>query len=438
MNGWKFLLIFLLAGLLSSCSEDDQTDPGIIPTEDLLNAKYSDTTTLQLFVLEDDTVRTDNARYGTLGSIYDPEFGRTKASFFSTINVAQKYENLGTNPVLDSIVLILRYRSTYGDGTKFNGYQVVEVMEVTEPIIPVSSDSTGYNSFSQLSVHPVPVASQGFAPKFVSLPNQGTALRVRLNNSFGQRFINADSITSNNVRTLLQGIQVRIASYLSQSAGQGGIIQFDLLSDISRIAIYFHNDENPGGLEMKLLTTGSSNIRFNQFQHEYSSTATTELINQLNSATPINSSRFFIQSGQGIRARVAFPHLKNYISDGKVIVNKAELIIPADEMQDYALYPAPANLITYTLNEDGTYNLTDDFQFAYYDSYYDNVNKQYRIVISQHIQQVLEGNYETDELYLDVPLLSKNTDVNRAVLHSPSHPVRKMKLHLVYTPVQNQ
>lgn len=428
------ILCFFLSGIYS-CEDNTNTDPGIIPPEDLLNAIFSDTTTIRAYTVYDDTVRTDNARYAALGSYYDPVFGRTTASFFTTFNVAQSYQNFGTNPVFDSIVLILRFRGTYGDAKKLNGYQVAEVFEVTQDI---PADSAGYNSFSSISYNPVPLATKGFVPIFTSFANEGTQFRIKLNNAFGQQFLNVDSLTANNVRSLIKGLHVRISpqTITSQAPGQGAIVFFDLLSEVSRLAVYFHNDENPEGLELKMITTGSSNIRFNQFNHDYAGTAAADLIAQLNNPDDPAATRLFLQSGQGLRVKLEFPHILNYAANQKIIINKAELIVPADDATDYFLYPAPLNLVNYTLNSDGSYNLVDDFQFSYYDSFWDDINKQFKIRITQHIQQIIDGTYNVDALYLDTPILSKNTDVNRVVVFGPKHPLRPLKLHLVYTPVQ--
>ncbi len=437
MRKIAILLFTLLVAAIYSCEDNTNTDPGIIPPEDLLNAIYSDTTTIRAYTVYDDTIRTDNARYAALGSYYDPEFGRTTASFFTTFNVAQKYENFGTNPVFDSIVLVLRFRGTYGDAKKLNGYMIAEVFEVTQDI---PAESSGYNSYSQISYNPIPLATQGFVPIFTSFANQGTQLRIKLNNAFGQRFLNADSLTANNVKNLIKGLYVRISpqTTANQAPGQGAIVFFDLISEVSRLAIHFHNDQNPEGLEMKLITTGSSNVRFNRFTHDYAASGASDLVTQLNNPGNPTASRLFLQSGQGLRVKIEFPYLLNYTTDKKIIINKAELIIPADELTDYFLYPAPFNLVTYTLNDDGSYNLVDDFQFNYYDSFWDDINKQFKIRITQHVQQIINGKYNVNAMFLDTPILSKNTDVNRVVVFGPNHPIRPMKLHLVYTPVQTQ
>lgn len=434
----KHIIILILSFFLTgtySCEDNTNTDPGIIPPEDLLNAVFSDTTTIRAYTVYDDTVRTDNARYAALGSYYDPVFGLTTASFFTTVNVAQKYENFGTNPVFDSIVLILRFRGTYGDAKKLNGYMIAEVFEVTQDI---PADSSGYNSFTSISYNPVPLAIKGFVPIFTSFANEGTQFRIKLNNAFGQQFLNLDSLTANNVRSLIKGLHVRISPQTTaiQAPGQGAIVFFDLLSEVSRLAVYFHNDENPEGLELKMITTGSSNIRFNKFNHDYAGTAAADLIAQLNNPDDPAATRLFLQSGQGLRVKLEFPHILNYAANQKIIINKAELIVPADDATDYFLYPAPLNLVNYTLNSDGSYNLVDDFQFSYYDSFWDDINKQFKIRITQHIQQIIDGTYNVDALYLDTPILSKNTDVNRVVVFGPKHPLRPLKLHLVYTPVQ--
>ncbi len=92
---------------------------------------------------------------------------------------------------------------------------------------------------------------------------------------------------------------------------------FDLISEVSRLAIHFHNDQNPEGLEMKLITTGSSNVRFNRFTHDYVASGASDLVTQLNNPGDPTATRLFLQSGQGLRVKVEFPHLLNYAANAK-------------------------------------------------------------------------------------------------------------------------
>jgi hypothetical protein len=176
----------------------------------------------------------------------------------------------------------------------------------------------------------------------------------------------------------------------------------------------------------------SANRRINIFEHQYL-TADPALQAKLNDTNnTVASDKLYIQAMQGIRVKVKMPYLLNYLDSGKVIVNKAEFVIPLDATQDFQLYAAPGNIMAYTIGSDGRVRLMDDIYYTYYDSFYNPTTQEYKIVITQYMQQVLNGAI-TGEFYLDIPVLSKNTDAYRLVINSPEHATNPLRLNLTYT-----
>src|SRR5690349_6624293 len=120
--------IFLLLCVMESCTSETDPNSGVIPTSDSLLLRFSDTTTLTAFIETDDTLRTDATERVLLGSMYDPVFGKSTSSFYSTFTIAQTftYDPLSSYTI-DSVVLTMRADGGYGDLSNYTGYQVLEV-----------------------------------------------------------------------------------------------------------------------------------------------------------------------------------------------------------------------------------------------------------------------------------------------------------------------
>lgn len=419
---------------LSSCESDSDPNSGIIPTTDSLQLRFTDTTTLVTFIERDDTLRSDATERVLLGSMYDPIFGKTRSSFYSTFTISQShYPESGTT--IDSVILTMRADGGYGDLSKFTGYQVLEVFELNEQI--PDAPTGGYNSTTTFDYNPTPLATYGYAPQFFPLGTEPAAIRVKLNPSLANRFFNVgDTINSTNVRDYLKGIYVRINPTVTamQSPSQGGIAYFKLNSDVSNLKIYYKvNGVQKNPLKLPMGTT--SNKRVNIFEHDYSpGVADPALVSKLaNPNDTISSDKLYIHALEGIRIKVKMPYLLNYLDSGKIIVNKAEFVLPIDATQNLQLYKEPSNLMAYTIGSDGLIHFMEDIIYTYYDSFYDATTQQYKIVITQYIQQVLNGENAEDEFYFDIPVLSKYTDAFRLVLNSTEHATNPMRLNLTYT-----
>lgn len=431
-----FVGIMGVFATLASCTTDSDPNSDVIPVNDSLQLVFSDTTTLTAHIEQDDTLRTDNTDRGILGSYHDPVFGRTTSSFYSTFTSSQTFIS---NPlyVLDSVVLTLRADGGYGDLSKFTGYQVLQVFEVTEDI--TTAPSTGYNSTDSFNCAPIPLATFGFAPQFFAQGSEPASIRIKLNTSFGNRFFNNDTINATNLNEYIKGLYVRIdpSIYNLQGIGNGGIVYFKLNSDVSSLKVHYHEcptcTTQAEKRTVKFPMSSSANKRINIFRHDYTNAdaAFMAKLNDTNNTTA--SDKLYIQALQGVRIKVKMPYIKSYLDSGDVIVNRAEFIIPVDPTQNYQLYKEPANIMAYTLNSSGQVKLMDDIFYVYYDSYYNSSTQEYKIVLTQFLQQVLNDDNVPAEFYFDIPVLAKNTDAYRLVVNSPEHLTKPMKLNLTYT-----
>ena len=205
----------------------------------------------------------------------------------------------------------------------------------------------------------------------------------------------------------------------------------------SKITLYYHNSNATNNDTLSYDFSLGSVARFNHFEHNYT-TVNTFLNNQINLPTPAQNATVFVQSMAGVRTKIEFPYLMNWVNDGLIGVNKAELLInvdTSDATYNKDTFAVPAALILFGINDDGTtFAIPDAFEGAtYFGGTYNSTTVQYHFNIARYIQQVLDGKRNNNGLYL----LASNgaVNANRVVLGGATSTTRPMKLNLTYTKI---
>lgn len=168
----------------------------------------------------------------------------------------------------------------------------------------------------------------------------------------------------------------------------------------------------------------------------------------------------YLNSLAGLRNKLSFPYLGNLkTAIGKIVVNKAELVIDLSSGTDVAPFRAASRLALYRYDIAGQRkNLPDnDVGDGYYTAgdarasatvfggYFDSVNKRYVFGITAYIQDLLSGKTEDYGTFLAVSPYSTFTYLNtfnvgsRAVIGSykknPSAGDKLIKLNVYYTKI---
>ncbi len=451
-----FILSLSISICLTSCDESSVVGLDVQPPNDLLNVDYQDTTTIYTITQKGDSLITDESLIttglGLIGKYIDPVFGTSSASMYTQVRLPSNIAatTFGTLPICDSIILSLVYEGTaYGKKDrkqqKLNVYQVAQSM----------STASTYYSNSTLSKNSVDLtAADGylFYPRLLDSMTTTTIagdiklkpqLRVLLDNSFGQLLLNNQSTgnlaTDADFQSFFNGIYITTEN-TTTLPGEGNILHFKMGE--SKITLYYHNSNATNNDTLSYDFSLGSVARFNHFEHDYSSALIDPLLNgQINVATPpTQNGTVFVQSMSGVRTKIKFPYLMNWVSEGLIGINKAELVISVDtnllDLYKLDTFAAPAALILFGINDDGTtFAIPDAFEGAtYFGGTLNSSTIQYRFNIARYIQQVLDGKRNNNGLYL----LASNGAVfgNRAVLSGGySGSARPMKLNLTYTKI---
>jgi len=449
----KFFLgaVALACFCFASCKKDTNAGIGVQPTGDLLNVKVSDTTTMVTWVLKEDSLQTSQAlsQY-VFGNYWDPIFGKTNASIYTQFTFPTNDVNLdfasGGNELLltcDSLVLCLGYETSYyGDTTlphTIRVYQMANSMGVNTP----------YKSDTAFPCFPTPVGSKTFQPapntsvKIWGKP-RGTQIRVPLDKSLGQLILNNSgkpALASNSTFVqLLKGLYIHDETPLN-NRGDGCMLYLPLSDTLTHLTLYYKNANLPPAQGDSLAFNFSIDLnaaRFARFDHDYktadpliqSDTA------QAKKSTHPSQKEIFVSSLAGLKTKVEFPYIQNWIKNGMIAINRAELTIKAvpSPPGSNPNYQPVQRLMLLNIDSLGHEVLPVDYNEGsdYFGGYLDAVNNQYVFHLDRYLQQILTGKQKNNGLYLIA--VSSASYANRVVLGGANNTSGfKMNLRLSYT-----
>ncbi|HMM11006.1 MAG TPA: DUF4270 domain-containing protein [Bacteroidales bacterium] len=391
--------------LFFSCTKrPGEIGADLLPDDALISPMFTDTITVVAYSIREDSVRTDKPETALLGSIFDPVFGTSTASFFTQISLSTASHDFGTNPQLDSLVLQLAYAGYYGDTTTMQNIKVYEVMErLYYDSAYYSTQLKEYNNFD--------FANFNFSPRPKSrVVWQGDTLapivRIRLSDispALGNKLLTAGESNLSSVSRFQNFFRGLYLTAEPQTTG-GAILGFDLPSNLSRLTIYYRNDEKDS-LRYEFLIT-SDEARYNHFNHNNYANASAAFRQQvIEGDTTLGSQALYLQGMGGIKTRLRFPTLAKLktSTNQKIVINDARLMLYGKTL-DTTLFYAPSNYALVKANGDGTYSiLKDQFEGNNYfgGSYISKANRvQFRL--TQYVQDmVLRGAGREDHgLYL--------------------------------------
>jgi hypothetical protein len=223
MNKFVF---FFVSIFFVSCEKD----PGLTGDAVGGNLNTLDSLTLTAFTIADDPKNALNEGDVALGRLVDARFGESIASFYTQLRLSTTGFEPGTNPILDSAVLVLDIEDTFGP---LNNSIDLEVYRLTEAL----DAATNYTSSADLSTDANLI---GGLVGFVF--DEDSNLRIPLTNTFGNELLNlfGSTATENNDDFLsyLNGLYVT----LEASSGGDGLFDVELTSDATRLLLYFNSD----------------------------------------------------------------------------------------------------------------------------------------------------------------------------------------------------
>jgi hypothetical protein len=387
-------LSFIL--LIASCSKPAGLIGVVVqPDEAKLKIGYTDTVEIFAYSRPGDSIRTDGLSVNLLGSNMDPVFGNTTASIYMQFMLENVNHSFGENPTLDSVVLHLLYKDSYGDTTTM---QTVRAYQLEEQV----SIDNSYYSNADLTIGTTDFADFSFIPKpsdsvVLSSDTLPPMLRVNLTASpaLGEYLLNATdtAMASNeNFQEYFNGLFVT-ADPVTQG---GAILSFDLLSSYSEMRLYY-NDSMRFDYPVTYL-----NVTIGKYTHDFETGDVNFKQQVLNGDTTLGADNIYVQGAGGVGSVIKFPNIKSWSELGPIAINEAKLIL-SGSVND-TLWGAPEQLSMAQIEDDGTYGyLTDQSEETalYFGGAYNSESNSYTFRITRYIQSLIDDPDKNDNgLYL--------------------------------------
>lgn len=427
------LMILLSAAVIFSCTKPEDIGQNVVALPgEKLDVNFTDTLTIQTHSYIIDSLPTKGTTNQMLGSIFDPYFGSSIAGIYTQIRLANSDLDFGTNPICDSIVLGIDYSGFYGDTAAM---QHIKVYRLDEDMFIDSA----YYSNQSLTIQPNPLFDKDIVFDLKdSVQFWGGKvrphLRLSLDKSIGDDIVSKSGQTelSNNEEFLkfLKGLYITA----DKKSNGGGFAYTKLLSDFSRLTLYYHNDDEDSLFEYFLINQNCAS--YNYFDHFGYQDAAAELINQVvNKDTILGMQQLYLQPMGGIRTYLDFPFIDKLKENNQLAIHKAEILVNISDLSDTLTYPAPNQISIVGINSEGkSVFLTDYAEGAgFYGGVYKQANNQYVFNITHTVQEMLLG---TSNLYgLRIIIAGEAVLANRLILQGNKASTNNTRLRLYYTDV---
>lgn len=430
------IILLFLSVILISCDKESSIGLELLPSGDLI--------TIGGEVIKDDisaytftekNARTDETINSLLGSLRDPIFGTTNINFAAQFRLIE-FPDFGENPSVDSVKLYLYYSRIYGDTVTHQKFKVYEL----ESGLDVDAIYTKDIDLKALASDQL-LGEVDYRPR-VSLDSATSdtlyqLITIPIDNSLGEKLMAADSLQmiSNDVfLEYFKGLLIETEPVTGDDSGtilsleaaySGGFLGSGLL-------LYYSNDStelfgiDTSFVEPYLISPFSA--RVNSITHDYSATSFFEHLD----TEGYEDSLIYIQASGGLKAKIFIDDLSSWSDSVNTAINKAQLIFQIDTiLSQVEKYPPPNRLYFTYIDTADEEQVPDDFYFNsdYYGGVLDTVDYTYRFNITQHLQNIIEGENNLG-FYLTTGQVADRA--NRVVLRG-SKGTSAIRLIITYT-----
>ncbi|TAF35772.1 MAG: DUF4270 family protein [Cytophagales bacterium] len=461
-----WLLVF---GCLGSCESPDQL--GQTFDEDLLKTIFTDTISIETDITLGDSVNTTSSPNLLFGGYTDPELGNSQFEFYAELGFAedsvQFVDRQGNLATFDSLIIYLPVVTVNGDSVK---KQTIDVFRVTDRI----GSTNTYYQFSTLRYDPTPIGTAVYPTQmsdrlnFSQLRDEVPSLRIKVREDLareifsksGKMELSKDSL----FREFFRGIRVAsrekdaaILSFPATFGGSGSQLQIVYIG----MLMHYHYTvstkvRRPNGTEVD--TTFIENkskgfgFNFNRFlnvKYDFSSSKFLKgLVPGGSINTKMTNNMGYILNGVGLTTRIRFPHLKQLVPSGRVMINKADLRLIPDPSTISRFRTAPSSLQFIKLDARGRESILSDGSLDILLNeisttplplnmlYIPNGRAYTNAQMTFYVQRILDGTEPNNGLVI-APSGNSSTS-NRLLFYDNAHPSLRdrLQLRVYYTKVE--
>lgn len=384
------------------------------------------------FVVRDDSVISTNPQRAIAGSYNDVELGQSNSSFVTHLLLESSQPDFGDNPRLDSARMVLRYIGYYGDTSKPMSIKISQLDEYLDPDPAEPYYSSKQWKRGQLLGDSGPIIHSPNGRDLIENDLAVSRLAIPLDTAYLQQFILDEAVNGNPGFENNTDFIEYFNGIVVESGGEDGcMLYFEVVSGLSRIELYYHNDTDTS---VFYLETDNSGTLVNSFEHDYS----TAPFDPDNPDTANGEMYTYVQAMGGVITALEFPSLANLV-DSSFLVNKAELILRSEIGSDADGFAAPTQLLMLQTGANDTGKvLIKDYQLGASSGVGGTLirgtykNKEYRFNITRHIFERL-SEYDGQGTRLFLVAGSGASSSNRVVLNGNRHPVNPLTLDIYFS-----
>lgn len=365
--------------------------------EDLLELVQVDTILLEMETVREDSLETDKLSTGLLGQAYHPGFGWHRGSLATQLRLSAPDIDFGTNPVVDSVFLQLKYTGD-GYGQRSDAWMEVYMLEDS-----LAYDSSYFSNQVPKYVGPnlvdpafQPIPLDPVAPVYVGDDTLGPQVRIYLTDEFGQTLLDKDPSAYASNDAWLEEFP---GLYIKPSGGQFGTsaVGIDIANGTSGMRLFYHNDTDTLEYSFNINALAA---RINLFDHVWEGEL--EPFNDPATGTIAGDEALHIYSAGGAKVRFKLPDLAFLKDDPETVINKAELWLPVQDDPHAGRFTTPADLFVLLSDGDGAFISTPDQTSGAVNinGNFDESKNAYRFTLTSTFQQHLNGTLASDELFL--------------------------------------
>ncbi len=445
--------LFILGGCKNPTGVGLDVDPDL-----QLNTKVVDTTTLITQLVKEDTIATNRIASNPMGYFKDPVFGITEANFAAALTLPSGgFPSFGTNPLLDSAILVLPVAGFYGDS--INTQYVVEVRRLNE-VLYKEPTPTYYNTKKWNALSTV-IGTKTFSAKVkdsiiiqdIKVAAKDTVrraspqIRIRLDQNFIiNTILKADSsklTTNKNFADYFKGVYVTLSK--TQTTNNGGLLSLTNGANTPAGLDIFYKKPKTAIVSDTLKASFPINYAGGDAASEISWTVSPTINAQLANNTG-KSNLIYLKGLAGTKLRVQFPYIKSLKNLGKnIAVNAAQLILTVENSTETPYVPIPL-LKVFRLdiaerpqviadeNQNDSRNIVSG---TFVGGFYDKSKKIYIINVTNYVQDLLSGKTKDYGTFLSTYDFtspgSRLSVLGRSVIGGNTNQTVKLKLKVFYT-----
>lgn len=357
--------------------------------------------------------------------------------------------SLPDDAVLDSAILVLNpNKYYYGDTTQI---QKISVHRITEEITPTQIDltkpaderpvfvsSAALFSKQKFAYEAAPLGELSFEPHVKSLDSISFKINNTLANELFTMIHNNDTRIQNNTdfQEYFKGLA------LVPDAQNTTLIGF---KDTVYLQLHysFVNSEGVTKQGLQYFSMGSSSYQYNQIEADRSSTKFASMtLENPNISSAQTDGYTYLEGSTGVVAKISFPTLLDLVNDETIAINKAELVIEAEN--PYAtIFSQPQSLILMIASPNGNpasiltspYSTTSQTA-TLVSGNNTGSNSTYTFNLIEYLSNFKTTAYRNTSLYLSLPTTGLFSTGNRLILARDSDNNPRIKLNILYTKFQ--